>query len=467
MHPYRLSRENRLYFQLVSEAWNGYAVSYFCLLQPIQPLVQIVHLLVFTCFYGLPMMKKSLPFLIVASVFFVLIFLLEHINGRFWLNDFKVYYEASTALLQGKSAYGVHFGLDTGFYKYSPFILLLFTVYCVFSFAVASVIHFVLISLAAVLTILLLQYLVLTYYSSDPEPMTKRRHNTILILALLSISNHLVRELHLGNVNMLLLGLVTLTLFLVSSDKPLWAGMVLALAILVKPYCLILLLPIFLYKKSCVLYSTIASLVLLTVITILPLGWNSFVTLHMQWFAAMQAHSEYLSSSDTLAAQLKHYLIPQASGWLQPAVLLVTVICYLGFFTAFRIFGRKVVRGSQAENSHFTMGYFILFALIPNLLITDSEHFLFTLPLIVILMHALWKEGNLLLSAVFVILLFLYGCNSSDLIGNKLSDVFEKAGVLGFSNMGLVALSLFMFVKKSGVQAKAIPGLNDKTALVC
>jgi membrane-associated HD superfamily phosphohydrolase len=125
------------------------------------------------------------------------------------------------------------------------------------------------------------------------------------------------------------------------------------------------------------------------------------------------------------------------------------------------------VRGSQAENSHFTMGYFILFALIPNLLITDSEHFLFTLPLIVILMHALWKEGNLLLSAVFVILLFLYGCNSSDLIGNKLSDVFEKAGVLGFSNMGLVALSLFMFVKKSGVQAKAIPGLNDKTALVC
>jgi hypothetical protein len=331
MHPYRLSRENRLYFQLVSEAWNGYAVSYFCLLQPIQPLVQIVHLLVFTCFYGLPMMKKSLPFLIVASVFFVLIFLLEHINGRFWLNDFKVYYEASTALLQGKSAYGVHFGLDTGFYKYSPFILLLFTVYCVFSFAVASVIHFVLISLAAVLTILLLQYLVLTYYSSDPEPMTKRRHNTILILALLSISNHLVRELHLGNVNMLLLGLVTLTLFLVSSDKPLWAGMVLALAILVKPYCLILLLPIFLYKKSCVLYSTIASLVLLTVITILPLGWNSFVTLHMQWFAAMQAHSEYLSSSDTLAAQLKHYLIPQASGWLQPAVLLVTVICYLGF----------------------------------------------------------------------------------------------------------------------------------------
>jgi hypothetical protein len=49
-----------------------------------------------------------------AFVMLVLALVLEVVNGRFWLNDLRVYVMAADALRHGQQVYGVPFGLDTG-----------------------------------------------------------------------------------------------------------------------------------------------------------------------------------------------------------------------------------------------------------------------------------------------------------------------------------------------------------------
>ena len=57
--------------------------------------------------------KKNLPvkFMGFAATLLLLIFIVENINGRFWLNDFKVYCGGALAFLHGEPVYGVAFAL--------------------------------------------------------------------------------------------------------------------------------------------------------------------------------------------------------------------------------------------------------------------------------------------------------------------------------------------------------------------
>jgi hypothetical protein len=124
--------------------------------------------------------KKYRPFLLIVSLLFLAIYLIENINGRFWLNDFKVYYSAADALKNGKTVYGESFGLSTGFYKYSPEVLCLFIPATYLPFAAASGIHFFFIGLFTGLSLLMLLRLV-EWQRPVPRP------NALLLLTLLTI----------------------------------------------------------------------------------------------------------------------------------------------------------------------------------------------------------------------------------------------------------------------------------------
>src|SRR5689334_15868891 len=113
---------------------------------------------------NLEKLKPYLPFIVFAAIIFAAVFTVEKINGRFWLNDFRVYYSAAQALVNGKQVYGTPFGLDTGFYKYSPFVAMLFVPYTFLSFEVAAVIHFVILCAASILAIILLTRLIGKYF---------------------------------------------------------------------------------------------------------------------------------------------------------------------------------------------------------------------------------------------------------------------------------------------------------------
>jgi hypothetical protein len=86
-----------------------------------------------------------------------------------------------------------------------------------------------------------------------------------------------------------------------------------------------------------------------------------------------------------------------------------------------------------------------MLAIIPNLVITDTEHFLYLLPLVVWMVSYFFVVRNYGLLAVFILLILAYGANSSDLLGSGLSARVSDWGLLGLSNLLLIVLAFYLF----------------------
>ncbi|QQR85553.1 MAG: DUF2029 domain-containing protein [Flavobacteriales bacterium] len=367
------------------------------------------------------------PFILLTSAFIVLMFALEHINGRFWLSDFKVYWGAADALLTGKAVYGVPFGESTGYYKYSPFVALLFTPLAALPFEVASIIWFVCISLALVAVLLQLHRILLEL---PIEP--RLNDNALLCLALLCIGNHVVRELHLGNINLPLLLLATLALRW-RTAKPWMAGAAMALLFMVKPYLGLVALPYLVHGRwHIVRAAVVAGCGMLLVPSML--GPGKAISLHREWLMSMSAHGDYLTSGNTIASIVSRIAgVPDSAG-LQLSIIGVAVL------------GIVVLAWRWRSNSAYAQHYLLHFgalALIPNLVITDTQHFLLALPLFMFVLHRIRT-----LSWPVVVLLILvalaHGANSSDLLGHDLSDRVNAWGLLGLANVALVIVALMI-----------------------
>jgi hypothetical protein len=371
--------------------------------------------------------KKYRPFLLIVSLLFLAIYLIENINGRFWLNDFKVYYSAADALKNGKTVYGESFGLSTGFYKYSPEVLCLFIPATYLPFAAASGIHFFFIGLFTGLSLLMMLRLV-----EWQRPVS--RPNALLLLTLLCVLNHLVRELHLGNVNMLLLCLLIAVLYFDAIEKPMAAGLCFALALLFKPYLLVLAIPLFLYKKIKTLLFSAVALLSAGLLFLLFFGFNQGLQLHKAWFTAMLAHGDYLHSAHTIPALLQYYGLPIIQQSQQFYLMGLLLLVYLGAF---------ILRPSLRSHHYFLPSYTVFLALLPNILITDTEHFLLAMPLVFLSLDIIRQDKNIWQIMLFALLIFAYGGNSSDLLGNRLSDQFESMGLLGLANVLLVIFFMF------------------------
>jgi hypothetical protein len=76
---------------------------------------------------------------------------------------------------------------------------------------------------------------------------------------------------------------------------------------------------------------------------------------------------------------------------------------------------------------------------------TDTEHFLFSLPIVGLLIFYLQKFRNPALTGVLIVILIFYGCNSTDFFGRKLSGQFEVLGLTGISNLLLIFLAAALF----------------------
>ena len=176
--------------------------------------------------------RDSWKFILYSGLIFVAIFCVENINHRFWLNDFRVYFLAAKAFIAGEQVYGVSFGLGTGFFKYSPLTLLLFTPYTVVPIQVANTIHFFINTSCAIASFLVIEQIIVDHLF---VPKTKRTH-LLLMLVFVCVLNHLFREVHLGNINMVIVLALSIALSLILRSKSITAGFLLALVIITKPY---------------------------------------------------------------------------------------------------------------------------------------------------------------------------------------------------------------------------------------
>lgn len=387
-------------------------------------------------------LRDSLPFkfILFSLLICTAIFVVENINGKFFLNDLKVYYLAAEALISKQQVYGVPFGLSSGYYKYSPFTLLLFTPYTLFSFEVARVIHFIVLFLVIVSSIILVKHIITNYLFKEIEGNKELGLSLIFVCVLF----HLVRELHMGNINIILVLLINLALLSILKSKYIYGGVLLALIIMTKPYFLILLLPLIAHKKIKTILVLLSSIIIFVALPSLFLGIEKNIALHQSWIDSMLQHNASLTSNQTIQSLIKYYVYSDLPARFQYYIIAFVGFLYSAFFLLYKRFERRNKIEQASKNRRLTIEFFILMAIVPNLVITDTEHFLLSLPIIAAILSYLFIKRNYKLLISFIIIVFFYAGNSPDLLGRGLSDLFHQMGLLGLSNIILIIMMMYL-----------------------
>jgi hypothetical protein len=385
------------------------------------------------------------------------IMIMQIINKRFWMHDFEVYYRAAQAFASGSQVYGLAYGLGSGFYKYSPFALLLFLPLSFLPFGLAKVIFFFLISGATISAILLCTKL-LNVSSTKPLLFS----DGMLFILLGIISSQVFRELHLGNINMLLLLLLLTMLQLILYNKQITAGLLFSVVLFIKPHFIVLIPLLFLRKYYKCTWATIAGLLTGFLITAVVNGVHGTIALHKQWLNAMQMHNQSLIlAPDTIYSWLYRIMFqffdPEISTLSKalPLVIMVVIAASFRWFVIENIRSEKIAELTNLHRQSFAIEYFLLIAIVPNLVLTDSEHFLLSAP-IVLLLIGIVKENRISLwfSGLTILALLFYAINIHDLVGVTLSLWLTQKGILGLGNLMLIMLVIFWHRKHGFTREK-------------
>lgn len=386
-------------------------------------------------------------FTVVFGLIALLLFLVEHINGRFWLNDLRVYYGAGEALWKGEPLYGVAHGLDSGVFKYAPLLAVVYALFALLPYSIAASIQYLLITLAFIDGVRRIDRLV-------RENLLSGRTAAYLPLFLIALACivHLHRELHLGNINLMLLWLLIVALEQLQRGRALRGGLLLGAAILAKPHFVVLLPLLLLHGRWKSLVAVLGTLGVGVLLPSFILGWSANIQVHAAWLGEMSKHNAaliYTGDDDYRAvntiysfvhrAVLK-YVVPSPSGMEAYALLALIAVAFAVFV------GWNKRRGTT---NAFTFEYLLLVALVPSITLTDTEHFLLALPFVAYIIHRLVPKAEprwlALIAGPF---LFMYGGNFEDALGS-FSDVLIHHGVLGIGSFGLIVLSAYLWSRSN------------------
>jgi hypothetical protein len=166
-------------------------------------------------------------------------------------------------------------------------------------------------------------------------------------------------------------------------------------------------------------------------------GWNGNIELWKDWFASVAKHGEYLSSENSLT-YLTEYYLKIKSEWI-PSIVGLLFLVILMLFSIYK--GKK-------SNRDLLLWSIVLLAFTPNFFVTDTEHFVLSLPLLLLLIFELNQSKKSLYWIMFVLSIIPFSLNSNDILGRIISDFMDKIGLMGISNMGFICLFLVLYFKK-------------------
>lgn len=381
------------------------------------------------------LLARLRPFLLIASALLLLVLALEHVNGRFWLNDFRVYYMAADAMCHGRPMYGVAFGEDTGLYKYVPVGLYFFVPYTLLEFHTAAVIHFLLMGAVLLACFVVMEYILGRYIVGDFLPRSSLRAG----LGLLCIVVLLARELHLGNINLGLVLLVVVGTERYLADKRWQAGICFGTIWLIKPYLLLMLVPLVVRREWRVLRSAGITMAVGLLVPLLfegPAGWAEQLR---AWVASMTYHTKVLDSPDRVGALLGHF-----TGILPPLADRVFIALAGLDLAGWTWRHTRTATGVRAGRMDQAVELWMAFACVPNLVITDQEHFLFALPLMLFVLAYLFTHRDRPMLLAFLGAMLLHATRSTDLWGSSIENKLVGWGVLGMGNILLMATALLV-----------------------
>ena len=365
----------------------------------------------------------------------------EKINSRLYMSEYKVYHRTAKRIVNKENIYSVK---QDGHY--------------VFKYSTTSGIYFIPISFIPLkyakyiywlaLTILLCIGVNVLYKLIDNKYKIGANKNSIIILSIIAVIAHIFRELHLGQVNMLLLVMyITLIYFLQQKSKILFALM-LSISVFLKPFGLIFF-PYLLIKKEYKIILT--SLIFIFILALLPLlfypNWHDFSNLYFDWINELKVE---LNKKQALLADgnhtvfsvfarytpLKFILVNQIIEKVYQA--LVLIIIGAGLFIEFR---------KKNHNSDIVYQMILLISIIPLLAFTTYNLFIFELPIILYLIY-FFKDLNITQKIMVVIGCILIGGNIHEITGSALRDYLIGISVYTFGTISLItALILFKNAK--------------------
>jgi hypothetical protein len=269
---------------------------------------------------------------------------------------------------------------------------------------------------------------------------------------------HLHRELHLGNINMILLAMLLLATDRMLQGRDILAGVLFGAVIIAKPHFLVLVPWLLLRGRTKAFAALLVTLGACILLPSILFGLDRNIVLHQEWTAQMARHNaaliytggEVYEAVNTVYSFLHRSLL----GRLGIKASQTEAYGILGMIAVG--FGVFVLRNMWQERKHGLnktsaqlFEVLLLIALVPSITLTDTEHFLFALPMVTFLVHHLVPRAVPRWSAlVLVPVLFAYGGNWEDALG-PLSDVFIHHGVLGMGAIGLLTLSIVYFLASS------------------
>jgi len=320
-------------------------------------------------------------------------------------------------------------------------MLYFFLPYTLFSYKLASVIHFLVLGITYWYSLKIIQDLLKKYIYITPL----RNEQLLMVISFLCIAIHFSREMFLGNINIVMLLLSCLSLRDHLERKHFRGSLFLGLVILTKPYFLILVLPLLLRKQWKSLAGLVVTLFAGLLLPFLYPGPGKAVLLYQDWFHTMSTHDKGYYDMNSLDYLLRHYLFPSLPAYSGITILLFACVLLSWLILANVNREKAGVPGSGTVSRDKLFEWFIILAILPGLIKTDWVAYLLGTPLITFIIFYISSREKYRLIPFMVILLFFFSTNSDDLLGRELSMKLLVMGVMGMSNLFLVLLSYGIF----------------------
>ncbi|MFD3001929.1 glycosyltransferase family 87 protein [Pontibacter toksunensis] len=371
----------------------------------------------------------------------------EVINERLRMHDLEVYYRTAARLMQGEALYRI--ATDGHYvYKYSPTAAIYFIPFLLLPFSVAKVLYWVLLTF---LTGVAFQLFYRMLLPQDGLASDNRKQNIVLLLSFLAVAVHLHREWHLGQVNLLLLGLYIFMMKGLVHGKPVVAGLLLAASLFIKPFGLIFFPYLLLKQRYRTIFYAVGFILLLGLLPMLfyP-SLPAFKHLYLSWFQELtielKAKQRLLTEGNhTIFSVLARYTPVQYALTSAAAIKVyqfVLLVLIGGLFLLFNRWGRQL-REQQVPELAF------LIALVPLFAFTSENAFLFTAPCIMYLVYN-YQNFSLAGKAALILACFLIGATIRDVTGAAVYGYLQALSVYSVGTVLLLVLMFALQYKKKG-----------------
>lgn len=388
--------------------------------------------------------------LIILSMICILFMFAEIINDRFWLSDFEVYYKAADRIFHSQNLYRI-IADEHYVFKYSPTSAIYFLPYVIFPFAIAKYIYWIFLTSIIVLGFYLCVKIIKpTLYSGSHY----KSINIIILLSTLILAIHFLRELHLGQVNYLLLFLYILALYFYKIEKRNLFSLILALSIFIKPFTLIFVPYLFIKKKYAELLLISGFSILLFLLPFL--FYDSIETTLNQyqlWFNELRIE---LSHKQGLLENANHTIFSIIARYTPIRFLIINgtiafvyqILLLFGIGIAFLWFTKINSENNNTEQQRYfsIIELSLLVTLIPLLAFTSENAFIFSQILVFIILIN-YKNLKKHEKGLSIIAFIFIGANFTELIGKSLSKFVDDNSLISFGTLILIYLLYILRIR--------------------